>query len=117
MIKRDVEDISALQKLQWELATNALGWLRAGGRMVYATCSLQPEEGEDIISAIIDGANGQYGRSDYTRSGGHLCAVDHRQWLRKNSANDYGDIGGVDGFFIARLCLSVRAKKFTSGND
>ena len=34
--KRDAEDISALQQLQWELATNALGWLRAGGS--YGLC-------------------------------------------------------------------------------
>ena len=102
--KRDAEDISALQKLQWELATNALGWLRAGGRMVYATCSLQPEEGEDIISAIIDGANGQYTIDPITPDQADIFA----RSITDNGCirilpSDYGDIGGVDGFFIARL--------------
>jgi 16S rRNA (cytosine967-C5)-methyltransferase len=102
--KRDAEDISALQKLQWELATNALGWLRAGGRMVYATCSLQPEEGEDIVSAIIDGANGQYTIDPITpdQAGIFSRSITDNGCLRI-LPNDYGDIGGVDGFFIARL--------------
>ena len=102
--KRDAEDISALQKLQWELATNALGWLRAGGRMVYATCSLQPEEGEDIVSAIIDGANGQYTIDPITpdQAGIFSRSITDNGCLRI-LPNDYGDIGGVDGFFIARI--------------
>ena len=104
LYKRDAEDISALQKIQWELATNALGWLRAGGRMVYATCSLQPEEGEDIVSAIIDGANGQYTIDPITPDQAGVFA----QSITDNGCvrilpNDYGYMGGVDGFFIARL--------------
>ena len=102
--KRDAEDISALQKIQWELATHALGWLRAGGYMVYATCSLQPEEGEDIISAIIDGANGQYTIDPITpdQAGIFARSITDNGCVRI-LPNDYGDIGGVDGFFIARL--------------
>ena len=101
---RDASDIIALQQLQWELATNALGWLRAGGRMVYATCSLQPEEGEDIVSAIIDGANGQYTIDPITTDQAGIFA----RSITENGCvrilpNDYWDIGGVDGFFIARL--------------
>ena len=116
--KRDAEDIRELQKLQWELATNALGWLRAGGRMVYATCSLQPEEGEDIISAIIDGANGQYTIDPITpdQAGIFARSITDNGCIRI-LPNDYCDIGGVDGFFIARLLSLIRAKEFTSNND
>ena len=105
--KRDTEDISALQQLQWKLATNALGWLRAGGRMVYATCSLQPEEGEDIVSAIIDGADGQYSIDPITpdQAGIFARSITDNGCIRI-LPNDYCDIGGVDGFFIARF-LSV----------
>ena len=102
--KRDAEDISALQQLQWQLVTNALGWLRAGGCMVYATCSLQPEEGEDIVSAIIDGANGQYTIDPITpdQVGIFARSITENGCMRI-LPNDYRDIGGVDGFFIARL--------------
>ena len=102
--KRDAEDISALQQLQWELVTAALGWLRAGGYMVYATCSLQPEEGEDIISAVIDEANGQYTIDPITpdEAGIFARSITDKGWIRI-LPNDYCDVGGVDGFFIARL--------------
>ncbi len=102
--KRDAADISALQQLQWKLVANALGWLRAGGRMIYATCSLQPEEGEDIISAIIEGANGQYTIDPITtdQAGIFARSITDNGCMRI-LPNDYCDIGGVDGFFIARL--------------
>ena len=102
--QRQAEDITTLQQVQWELATNALGWLRTGGRMVYATCSLQPEEGEDIISAIIDGAHGQYAIDPITsdQAGIFARSITNNGCIRI-LPNDYLDIGGVDGFFIARL--------------
>lgn len=102
--RRNAEDINSLQQTQWELATNALGWLRVGGRMIYATCSLQPEEGEDIISAIIDGANGQYVIDPITsdQAGIFARSITDNGCIRI-LPSDYLDIGGVDGFFIARL--------------
>ena len=72
--------------------------------MVYATCSLQPEECEDIISAIIDEANGQYTIDPITtdQAGIFARSITDDGCLRI-LPNDYCDIGGVDGFFIARL--------------
>ena len=72
--------------------------------MVYATCSLQPEEGEDIISAILDGSDGQYAIDPITSTQAGIFA----RSITENGCirilpNDYIDIGGVDGFFIARL--------------
>ncbi len=101
---RGAPDINALQQIQWELATTALGWLRAGGRLVYATCSLQPEEGEDIISAILDGSDGQYAIDPITsiQAGIFARSITENGCIRI-LPNDYIDIGGVDGFFIARL--------------
>lgn len=97
-------DISSLQTTQWELATTALGWLKPNGQMVYATCSLQPEEGEDVIAAILEEANGHYKIAPITSSETGIFA----QSITSNGClrilpSDYSDIGGVDGFFIARL--------------
>jgi 16S rRNA (cytosine967-C5)-methyltransferase len=102
--QREAEDIIALQQIQWDLVTNALGWLRSGGRMVYATCSLQPEEGEDIISAVIDAADGRFGIDPITadQAGIFAKSITETGCIRI-LPSDYVDIGGVDGFFIARL--------------
>lgn len=102
--QREAEDIIALQQIQWDLVTNALGWLRSGGRMVYATCSLQPEEGEDIISAVIDAADGRFGIDPITADEAGIFAKSITETgCIRILPSDYVDIGGVDGFFITRL--------------
>jgi 16S rRNA (cytosine967-C5)-methyltransferase len=40
-------------KRQREILTAALGRLAAGGRLVYSTCSLEPEENERVVEAVL----------------------------------------------------------------
>ena len=102
--RRSNADVTGLQTIQWELATTALDWLKPGGQMIYATCSLQPEEGEDIIAAIMDAAKGQYVLTPITPDDAGLFArsITETGCLRI-LPSAYEDIGGVDGFFVARL--------------
>jgi 16S rRNA (cytosine967-C5)-methyltransferase len=44
-------DIAELADLQGRMLQRAMEWLKPGGHLVYATCSLEPEEGEGVISA------------------------------------------------------------------
>ena len=102
--RRSSADITSLQTVQWELATAALGWLKPAGQLIYATCSLQPEEGEDIIAAIIDAADGRYALAPIAPAEAGLFArsITETGCLRI-LPSAYQDIGGVDGFFVARL--------------
>lgn len=43
------KDIAALAGLQGRMLARAAQWLTPGGRLVYATCSVEPEEGEAVI--------------------------------------------------------------------
>ncbi len=72
--------------------------------MIYATCSLQPEEGEDIITAIMDAADGRYALAPIASAEAGLFArsITETGCLRI-LPSAYEDIGGVDGFFVARL--------------
>lgn len=47
-------DIVALSSLQRQLLAHAIDLTRSGGTVVYCTCSLEPEEGEDIVSAVAE---------------------------------------------------------------
>ncbi len=47
------EDVAALSALQSRLIDNALALLKAGGTLVYCTCSLEPEEGPDQIARLL----------------------------------------------------------------
>ena len=72
--------------------------------MIYATCSLQPEEGEDIIATIIDAANGQYVLTPINPADAGIFARSiTKTGCLRILPSDYEDIGGVDGFFVARL--------------
>jgi 16S rRNA (cytosine967-C5)-methyltransferase len=47
------EDITRLAKLQASMLRNALPALASGGRLVYATCSLEPEENEGVVEKVL----------------------------------------------------------------
>ena len=46
------QDLTRLASLQREILTNALPHLKPGGKLVYATCSLEREENEDIVAGL-----------------------------------------------------------------
>jgi 16S rRNA (cytosine967-C5)-methyltransferase len=46
------EDLDDLHRRQVALVSHALDALAPGGRLVYATCSLEPEENEQVISSV-----------------------------------------------------------------
>jgi 16S rRNA (cytosine967-C5)-methyltransferase len=46
-------DIVKLAALQRRLIEHAVSLTRPGGTLVYCTCSLEPEEGEDIVAGLI----------------------------------------------------------------
>ena len=50
---RQEADIGALTALQKRLLQQAVALLKPGGTLVYCTCSLEPEEGEQAISALL----------------------------------------------------------------
>ena len=48
---RDVAELAALQK---RLLHAAADRVKPGGRLVYSTCSLEPEENEGVVAALLD---------------------------------------------------------------
>jgi 16S rRNA (cytosine967-C5)-methyltransferase len=47
------EDLSRQAERQRAILSSALRVARVGGRIVYSTCSLEPEENEDVIGAVL----------------------------------------------------------------
>jgi 16S rRNA (cytosine967-C5)-methyltransferase len=52
-IKWRRHDLEALAKAQLDLLTRAASVVRPGGRLVYATCSSEPEENDDVVRAFL----------------------------------------------------------------
>jgi 16S rRNA (cytosine967-C5)-methyltransferase len=78
--------IAESAELQGRLLTAAAAWVRPGGTLVYAVCSLEPAEGEEIIADFLAA------RSDFS-------LAEQRRVL----PGELEEQGGMDGFFTARL--------------
>ena len=92
--RREPADIPASAARQRDILAAAATMLRPGGRLVYATCSLEPEENDAVVAAFLAG------RADVVRdpppdfplpldAGGVLRCLPHRH--------------GTDGFTAVRL--------------
>lgn len=46
--------VRRLAKLQLDLITNAARFLRVGGALIYSTCSILPQENEEVIEAFLE---------------------------------------------------------------
>ncbi len=53
--RRRPEDLPRLAGRQQAILTAAAGMVKPGGRLVYATCSLEPEENEEVVGAFLAG--------------------------------------------------------------
>ena len=92
-----IADNAALQK---ELLMRAAGWLKAGGTLVYSVCSLEPQEGEEVIDSFL-AAQGDV-RIAKSADLPDFARPAERGWVRILPGL-LEDQGGLDGFFIARL--------------
>lgn len=104
---RQETDIAALAALQKRLLQKAVTLLKPGGLLVYCTCSLEPEEGEAQISALLS-AEPALRRLPMTAGevGGLAEILDSRGDLRTLPCHlPHADprLGGLDGFYAARL--------------
>lgn len=97
--------IAELAELQSDLLDRAAAWLKPGGTLVYATCSLEKAEGEEQLARFLDS------HADYALAPagtGELPAAlppSAEGWLRTSPAT-LAEKGGTDGFFVARLVRS-----------
>jgi 16S rRNA (cytosine967-C5)-methyltransferase len=84
---------------QRRILDTAADLVRPGGRLVYSVCSIEPEEGEDVVSRFLDDRP-QFTRLD-PRSGLNVAAgttVGGDYAVRTSPLDD-----GMDGFFAVLL--------------
>ncbi|PZO67520.1 MAG: RNA methyltransferase [Paracoccus denitrificans] len=96
---RDGAGLDDLTLLQSRLIDHALTLLRPGGRLVYAVCSLIPAEGEAQVTAALARHPGLRLEA---ATGVPADFVTPQGWVRTRP-DFWADLGGMDGFFIARL--------------
>ncbi|HET9231849.1 MAG TPA: RsmB/NOP family class I SAM-dependent RNA methyltransferase, partial [Vitreimonas sp.] len=94
-------DIRALADLQAQLLQAAAAQLKPGAPLVYAVCSMEPEEGPGVVAAALSqgwqrepiGPGEITGADEFLTGDGDLRTLPSR----------WPEIGGLDGFYVARL--------------
>lgn len=97
--RKDSQDFLRHQTVQLQILRSVATRLRAGGVLVYSTCSTEPEENEDVIE--------QFCRSDAgfrPESVGQWLPPAARVFLTERGAlSTMGNRCSMDGFYAARL--------------
>jgi 16S rRNA (cytosine967-C5)-methyltransferase len=107
---RQEADIAALAALQKRLLQRAVALLRPGGTLVYCTCSLEPEEGEQAIAALLAAEPGvqrlPVEAGEVAGLGEIVNADGDLRTLPSHLPHADPRLGGLDGFYAARLVKS-----------
>lgn len=89
--------VAEMAELQSRLLERVVRWLAPGGRLIYAVCSLEREEGEQLVTRVPLAPDPI--RPDELPEG---LVPTPEGWLRTDPGMLSGR-GGIDGFFIARF--------------
>ena len=102
LYRTGTRQIAEMAEVQQAMLKRAACWVKPDGMLIYATCSLEPAEGEEQIAAFLAA------HPDF-----HILAPDPSELPEGIAATSEGIIrtlpdmmepkGGLDGFFIARL--------------
>lgn len=96
--RRKEEDIKKLSKLQSSILRNVAGYVKNDGILVYSTCTVFPEENEDVVKGFLnEHPEFQPDRMD------NVLPERCRSLIRNGYFKTFPLGDGMDGFFVARL--------------
>jgi 16S rRNA (cytosine967-C5)-methyltransferase len=103
-----LEDLSDLQARQVEILKSAMARVAPGGQLVYSTCSLEPEENQQVIEHILTEEMSFHvldcrARLDELRDEGELTAVNLDLLTSGPYLRTIPGVQRCDGFFAAIL--------------
>lgn len=102
--RKEKKDLLKLQTLQWEILTGMAPALKRGGVLVYSTCTIEPEENEEVIKIFL--SENQDFRPDEKISSylpEKLLLQKHLGDLDRGFLQLYPHLHHTDGFFMVRL--------------
>lgn len=100
-------DVAALAAIQERLIDKALGFVRPGGLLVYGTCSLEPEEGEQQVTRLLARRPNLEIRPIAAEEVGGLAELVTAEGFLRSRPDLLASHGGIDGFFVARLAVPL----------
>ena len=86
---KDPTTISALPEIQLSVLHGLASCVRPGGVLLYSTCTILPEENEEIIKAFLK-ENSSF-------------SLEPTIWTPEGMRTFWPHLDGTDGFFIAKM--------------
>ena len=95
--------------VQADLLDRALAWVKPGGRLVFCTCSLLPEEGEGQLAAALERHILAAGGSEALEWEGERSKDGQaaRDWLRTKANSIEGGTSEIQLNIIAKHLLQL----------
>lgn len=101
------EDITRLARVQRDLLDHAASLVRPDGELVFSNCSLDPEEGEEMVAGFLaDHADWKIKPADPSRWHGLEAAITPAGEIRTHPAmlgHEDPRLAGLDGFYAVVL--------------
>jgi 16S rRNA (cytosine967-C5)-methyltransferase len=94
--------IAEMAELQAKLLDRAAAWVKPGGTLVFATCSLEPKEGEAHLAPFL-AAHPEFALVPATADELPAGIAPREDGSVRVLPGMLAEQGGLDGFFIARF--------------
>jgi 16S rRNA (cytosine967-C5)-methyltransferase len=94
--------IAESAELQRQLLARAAQWLQPSGALIYSVCSLEPQEGEEVMRDFLAGNHDFQLEPPKPGELPDFVTPAAEGWVRIRPGL-LEEQGGLDGFFIARL--------------
>jgi len=95
LLNRNIEKLNEIVKIQYDILDNSSKYVKRGGVLLYSTCSIMPQENEEIIDKFLK-----------THKDFYLTEID-TQGIKvdenKFKYTFYPNVSNTEGFFIGRL--------------
>jgi 16S rRNA (cytosine967-C5)-methyltransferase len=108
---RQESDFKALTLLQQRLLQKAVTLLKPGGTLVYCSCSLEPEEGEQAVATLLAAesslSRAPIGPDEVSGLAEIVTAEGDLRTLPCHLPHQDPRLSGLDGFYAARLVRRI----------
>lgn len=96
---RKEEDIKDLIQIQRRILNNAKHYIKPGGRIIYSTCTINPDENINLINEFV-GENRELKLIGFEEL---LSCNEKMETANKGYVQLFPHLHGTDGFFIAKI--------------
>ncbi len=100
---RTEKDLGKVHQLQFTLLEGLANYVKVGGVIVYATCSLEPEENERVVEAFLEKKYRDFTLEDPVKILSPICGPSISSLIEGPYLKTYPHLHNLDGFTAVRL--------------